>query len=80
MTLLAPTVAVLGADLPAGPVPEGSLSTRAHLFVALATVVAILFVVRLVRRHESEVTSDVSVADRSVIWTNRRRHSRPEIP
>lgn len=33
------------------PVPRGGMSARAHVFVALTTLLSLVFVVRLVRRH-----------------------------
>ncbi|MEX0768107.1 MAG: DUF2304 domain-containing protein [Microthrixaceae bacterium] len=34
------------------PVSEGALTTRAHIFVIVATLLSVFFIIRLVRRHK----------------------------
>jgi hypothetical protein len=43
---------LLAAPVQVQPVGDGALSTRAHVFVVVVTLLSIVFIVRLVRRHQ----------------------------
>ena len=49
MAPLVPAGLLLGADQPT--FVEGDLSTRGHIFIAVATLLALVFILRLVRRR-----------------------------